>query len=175
MEPDQNYDKVKPDRIFNKVVESYIKNNNRTLTNEVSKEMPQYKNYKKQLYQSIDKPKEAPKSTNDITFDDSLYTETADGRRFLLFDTNDEDRIICHATDSQLHCLSLSKIWHVDGTFKQAAEHYYQFYTISAWYNNDMYPCDFVQLKNKSSKCYQKMLDNLVKHSNHPLRPSVRL
>jgi hypothetical protein len=45
MEPGQNYDKVKPNRIFNKVVESYIKNNNRTLTNEVSKEMPQYKNY----------------------------------------------------------------------------------------------------------------------------------
>jgi hypothetical protein len=45
MEPGQNYDKVKPNRIFNKVVESYIKNNNRPLPNEVSKEMPQYKNY----------------------------------------------------------------------------------------------------------------------------------
>ncbi len=89
-EADQNYDKVKPNRIFNKVVESYMKNNNITLTNEVAKEMQQYKNYKKQLYQSIDKPKEAPKSTNDVTFDDSLYTETIDGRRFLLFDTNDE-------------------------------------------------------------------------------------
>ncbi len=56
-----------------------------------------------------------------------LYTETADGRRFLLFNTNDEDRIICRATDSQLQCLSLSKIWHVVGTFKHAAEHYYEF------------------------------------------------
>jgi hypothetical protein len=86
-----------------------------------------YKNNKKQLCQSIDKPKEDPKSINDITFDDSLYTETADGRRFLLIDSNDDHRIICHATDSQLQCLSLSKIWHVDGTFKHAAEHYYEF------------------------------------------------
>jgi hypothetical protein len=172
-EPDQNYDKVKPNRIFNKVVESYMKINNITLRNEVAKEMPQYKNYKKQFFQSIDKPKEAPKSTNDITFDDSFYTETADFRRFLLFDTNDDDRIICHATDSQLQCLSLSKIWHVDGTLKHATGHYYQFYTISAWYDNDMYPCAFVQLINKSSQCYRKMLDKLVEYSNHPLRPSV--
>ncbi len=28
--------------------------------------------------------------------------------------------IICHATD-QLECLSLSKMWHVDGTFKNAS------------------------------------------------------
>jgi hypothetical protein len=39
---------VKPNRIFNKVVESYMKNNNITLTNEVAKEMSQYKNHKKQ-------------------------------------------------------------------------------------------------------------------------------
>jgi hypothetical protein len=50
-----------------------MKNNNITLTIEVAKEMPQYKNYKKQLYQSIDKPKKAPKSTNDINFDDNLF------------------------------------------------------------------------------------------------------
>jgi hypothetical protein len=73
--------------------------------------MPEYKNYKKQLYQSIDKPKEAPKSTNDIKLDDKLNNKTANGRRFLIFHSNDEDRIICHATDSQLQCLSLSKIW----------------------------------------------------------------
>ena len=81
--------------------------------------------------------------------------------------------IICHATDNQLECLSLSKIWHVDGTFKHAAEHYYQFYTISAWFNNDMQPCAFIQLKNKSTKCYEKALENLVLHSSHPLRPSL--
>jgi hypothetical protein len=37
MEPDQNYDIVKPNRIFNKVVESYMKNNNITLTNQEAK------------------------------------------------------------------------------------------------------------------------------------------
>jgi hypothetical protein len=172
-EPDQNHYKVKPNRTFNKVVESTMKNNNITLRNEVAKETPLYKNNKKQLCQSIDKPKEAPKSTNDITFDDSIYTKTVDGRRFLLIDSNDDYRIICHATDSHLQCLSLSKKWHVDGTFKHAAEYYYQLYTISAWYNNDMYPCAFVQLKNKSTQCYQKMLDNLVKHLNDPFRSSV--
>ncbi len=126
----QNHYKVKPNRTFNKVVKSTMKNNNISLRNEVAKETPLYKNNKKQLCQSIDKPKEAPKTTNVITFDDSLYTKTADGRRFLLIDSNDDYRIICHATDSHLQCLSLSKIWHEDGTFKHAAEYYYQFFLI---------------------------------------------
>ena len=124
--------------------------------------MPKFKNYKKQLYESIDKPKEAPNSTDDIQFNDKTFKETSDGRRFLLFDTNDKDRIICHATDSQLQCLSLANIWHVDGTFKHAAEHYYQFYVISAWYNNDMYPYAFIQLKNKNTQCYERAIENLV-------------
>ena len=74
------------------------------LTNEVAKEMPKYKNFKKQLLLSLDKPRESPKSTNYIVFDDKLYTEKVDSRRFLLFDTNDEERIKCHATESQLEC-----------------------------------------------------------------------
>ncbi len=49
MQPDQNYEKVKPNRIFYKVDESYM-NNNKTLTNEEALEMPQFRNFKKQLY-----------------------------------------------------------------------------------------------------------------------------
>ena len=65
-------------------------------------------------------------------------------------------------------------MWHVDGTFKHAAEHYYQFYAVSAWYNNDMYSCAFIKLKKKNTHCYMKALDYMVLHSKHPLRPSVR-
>jgi hypothetical protein len=43
--------------------------------------MPSYKNYKKQLYKSIEKQKKAPESTDDIVFDDKIYTETTDGRQ----------------------------------------------------------------------------------------------
>ena len=35
-----------------------------TLTNEVAEQMPKFKNYKKQLYESIDKPKEVSGSFN---------------------------------------------------------------------------------------------------------------
>ena len=67
-----------------------MKSSNIKLTYDVAKEMPQYKNFKKQLLLSLDKPRESPKSTNGIIFYDKLYTEAVDGRRFLLFDTNDE-------------------------------------------------------------------------------------
>jgi hypothetical protein len=36
-----------------------------------------------------------------------------------------------------------------------------------------MHPCAFIQLKNKSTKCYEKALENLVLHSSHPLRPTL--
>jgi hypothetical protein len=166
--------KVNPQRVFNKVIEEFMGKEGMELTTETAKQMPKYKNYKNQLYKMIPKPfKEIPKSTDDIQLNDDLYRNTADGRRFLLFDTNDQDRIICHASDHQLECLSMSKTWHVDGTFKHSAQHYYQFYIISAWILDEMYPCAFISLKNKNESCYEKMLKQLVKHTCHPLAPRV--
>ena len=42
MEPSQNFDKI---------MEAQMKECEVTLTNEATKDMPKYKNYKKQLYQ----------------------------------------------------------------------------------------------------------------------------
>ena len=68
-----NFDKVQPLRIFNKIIEAQMKECEVTLTNEAAKSMPSYKNYKKQLYKSIEKQKKAPESTDDIVFDDKIY------------------------------------------------------------------------------------------------------
>ena len=45
MEPDQNFGKIQPLRVFNKVRESHMKSSNVKLTNEVAKEKPKYKNF----------------------------------------------------------------------------------------------------------------------------------
>jgi hypothetical protein len=47
-------------RIFNKIIEAQMKECEVTLTNEAAKSMPTYKNYKKQLYKSLEKQKKAP-------------------------------------------------------------------------------------------------------------------
>ena len=54
---EQNFDKTQPLRIFNKIMETQIKKFDVTLTNAAAKDMLNYKNYKKQLYKSIENPK----------------------------------------------------------------------------------------------------------------------
>jgi hypothetical protein len=63
----------------------------------------------------------------------------------------------------------MPKTWHVDGTFKHSAQHYYQFYIISAGILDEMFPCLFISLKHKNELRYEKMLKQLVKHTCHPM------
>lgn len=54
----------------------------------------------------------------DIKLIDTIYSQTIDKKRFLLFDTNDAERIIAFSSDRQLEILSRCTSWHIDGTFR---------------------------------------------------------
>ncbi|CAF0852987.1 unnamed protein product [Brachionus calyciflorus] len=127
---------------------------------------PKYRNIEKGLY-SIRHENIVPflpKKTNEILFSGAFesFQKTTNGKRFLFFDTNDSDRIIAFASDTQLGILSRSKRWHVDGTFKAAPTIFYQLYMIHAWDLNEMHACAFIFLTSKSQLLYSKMLRNLI-------------
>ena len=89
-----------------------------------------------------------PKSTAEIVLSDE-YTVTGYGERFLLFDTQDSDRIICFSSDCQLDVLRSADVWHVDGTFSSRPDGYKQVFNVHGWYENEMYHCATITLKNK--------------------------
>ena len=65
-----------------------------------------------------------------INIDQDRYRLTNYNRRFVLFDTNDDDRIIAHSSNVQLEILSKASRWHLDGTFKSAPTLFYQSYKV---------------------------------------------
>ena len=70
-----------------------------------------------------------PKTSETLDLDGQFIT-TLDGLRFLLFDTEGNDRIIAFASDRQLECLSRSTKCHSDGTFKSSPQLFFQHYII---------------------------------------------
>ena len=116
----------------------------------VARKVPKFENKKNGFLASRRKdiPK-LPDSLPAIKIDKDRYRLTAYKTRFLLFDTNDEDRIIAHVSSTQLEILSKASRWHMDGTFKSAPSLFYQNYTIHGWYEEEMYNCGYILLKNK--------------------------
>ena len=86
---------------------------------------------------------------------------TNDAKRYKLFDTLDNERMICYASNVGLEILSKSAEWHADGTFKSAPRKYKQLYHIHGWYKGHMYLCAKIFLKNKDELTYDRMLELL--------------
>ena len=102
--------------------------------------VPDFKNFKKSLYNKRNEVKPVePKNTDDLNLTDDRYIYTNDAKRYIIFDTNDESRMICFASNIGLEILSKSTEWHSDGTFKSAPRKYKQLYHIHAWYKGLMY------------------------------------
>ena len=128
--------------------------------------VPDFKNFKKSLYNKRNEVKPVePKNTDDINLTDDRYIYTNDAKRYMLFDTNDESRMICFASNIGLEILSKSTEWHSDGTFKSAPRKYKQLYHIHAWYKGRMYLCAKIFLKNKDEVTYDRMLTLLKQNA----------
>ena len=82
-------------------------------------------------------------------------------RSFLLFDSGDDDRIIGFCSPTGMKILSICVQWHVDGTYKSSPKYYYQSFSIHSWYLDQMFPCLYVCLKEKSELIYKKMINLL--------------
>ena len=93
------------------------------------------------------------------------YRNTADGRRFLLHDSKEEDeddpRIIIFATDEGLRALSERRSWAFDGTFKIAPQLFYQLFTVHCLFGSTNVPCVYALLPNKTRATYQRVFQIL--------------
>ena len=78
----------------------------------IARKVPKFENKKNGLIASRRKdiPK-LPQNLPVIKIDEDRYRLTSYYRRFLLFDTHDEDRIIAHVSSTQLEILSKVSRW----------------------------------------------------------------
>ena len=103
---------------------------------------------------------------------DRIYITTLYNRRFLLDDTNGENRIIAFASDYQLEILSKSSWWHSGSPFKASSELFSQINLIHAWYLKEMHPCAFILTPDRTISTYKKLLRQLKQSSTVNLQPS---
>ena len=98
---------------------------------------------------------EIPESIDAIVLDGN-WIICDDGRRFLLHHSSD---MIIFCSDYGLTLLSKSNQWQGDELFQ--VHHFYQFYTIHGFLNNEMIPCAFSLLTGKSEIIYKQLIREL--------------
>ncbi|CAF0786549.1 unnamed protein product, partial [Brachionus calyciflorus] len=103
--------------------------------------------------------------TDDINLNGE-FGLTVDNQPFVLFDSNDTDRIIGFCSPIGLEILSKAKRLHSDGTFKSTPKLYYQTFCIHAWFLEQMFWVLYKLLKEKSERIYRKKL-TLLKEASY--------
>jgi hypothetical protein len=100
------------------------------------------------------------------------YTVTHRDEPFLLYDSGIDSpaRILIFSTETNLRALTTTGHWFADGTFKTAPELFYQIYTIHALVDNNILPCVYALLPNKTEQTYYEMFQQLFK-----LKPTLNL
>lgn len=100
------------------------------------------------------------------------YQRLPDNEQFLLFDSGvgDDERLLIFATPTGLNTLSASSHWFVDGTFKVVPQIFFQIYSVHALVADNVIPCVFALLPNKSQRSYDRFWQAL-KGSNSRLEP----
>ncbi|CAF0726925.1 unnamed protein product [Brachionus calyciflorus] len=89
---------------------------------------------------------------------DNKFGLTTDNKPFVLFDSNDQDRILGFCSPVGLEILKRTKQIHIDGTFKSTPRIYYQTFGLHSWIFSQMFPSVYVLLGQKSERIYKKML-----------------
>jgi hypothetical protein len=92
--------------------------------------IPSFLKLKRSLY--FQRQKELPKLPQDTSqiLLSERFSLTNSGNRFLLFDSNDDDRILAFASSFQIDLLKKAERWHVDGTFSKCPKLFFQVYVI---------------------------------------------
>ena len=96
-----------------------------------------------------------PQRLSDIVLDGE-WTETLDGRDFLLANDGDE-KILVFGTEEYLKKLSQADVLFMDGTFYTAPSMFCQLYTIHGLWHGQMIPLVYVLLPNKTRETYTRM------------------
>ena len=80
------------------------------------------------------------------------YTTTSAGRNFLLYNSQDANRILVFGTDGSLQLLEKNEHWLMDGTFKTVPPLFLQLYTIHALVEVGVIPAVYALLPTNSSQ-----------------------
>ncbi|XP_067653191.1 ankyrin-1-like [Haliotis asinina] len=116
-----------------------------------------------------------PQSRRDVDLQ-GQWTETQDGRPFLLFSDGDDDKMIAFSTEEQLATLQSADTIYMDGTFSSCPALWSQLYIIHARNGSTMYPLVFVLMPDRQQTTYARLLrllkDKVQELHNRPLQPT---
>ncbi|XP_046350164.2 uncharacterized protein LOC124131114 [Haliotis rufescens] len=116
-----------------------------------------------------------PQTRSEVDLQDS-WTQTADGRPFLLFADGDDDKILAFGSLESLEALQSSEILYMGGTFTACPGLWNQVYIIHARLGATTYPLIFALLPDRQTDTYSRLFmllkDEVQQRLNRPLAPS---
>ncbi|XP_071116339.1 uncharacterized protein [Haliotis cracherodii] len=116
-----------------------------------------------------------PQTRSEVDLQDS-WTQTADGRPFLLFADGNDDKILAFGSLESLEALQSSEILYMDGTFTACPGLWNQVYIIHARLGATTYPPIFALLPDRQTNTYSRLFrllkDEVQQRLNRPLAPS---
>ena len=105
-----------------------------------------------------------PTQREDIVLE-GVYTKTMDGKDFLAFDSQPQNRIVGYATADNLRLLCESTDVQCDGTFKTAPKLFHQLYTLhvslGTGNNTETVPVMYALLPDKRKETYRELFKKI--------------
>ena len=107
-----------------------------------------------------------PQHRRDLPTTPNEYAIKTHGDRFLLHDSgpDDDSSTILFATDDALETLRSPDHWFGDGTFEVSSSIFVQLYTIHVIRNEQIMPCVFALLPNKTQITYGRLFGEITQH-----------
>ncbi|XP_046575249.1 uncharacterized protein LOC124283263 [Haliotis rubra] len=138
--------------------------------------LPSFTSVRSSLYRHRRKTMPAlPTTLREVDLEDS-WTETSNGRRFLLLSDGEQDKILVFSTTEQLQVLQTADTIYMDGTFTACPELWDQVYIIHARCNSVSYPLVFALLPDRQTTTYVRLFrllkEKVLEELNCPLAPA---
>ncbi|XP_071086556.1 uncharacterized protein [Haliotis cracherodii] len=138
--------------------------------------MPSFESVKSALYRHRRKTIPAlPRSRSAVDIEDK-WSETTDGRPFLLFSDGDDDKILAFSTAEQIQAPQEADTLYMDGTFTACPGLWDEVYIIHARVGPTIFPLLFALLPDRQATTYGRLFRQLKtevqERLNRPLSPS---
>lgn len=142
-------------------------------------EMPDYTSMKSTLYRQRNKALGVPvlpKTQSELLIPENL-TQFEDGHNFVLFDTLNDERIICFGSQLGKESLQRAEIVFADGTFKSCNKLFHQLYSLhvdlgSTDRETRVRPALYALLPNRKKSTYTKLF-SLIKENIPGFYPKI--
>ena len=92
------------------------------------------------------------------------WSQTHDGKRFLLFSDGDADKMVVFSTEDQLRLLQEADTIYMDGTFTCCPQLWNQLYSLHARKDDQTYPLVYALLPDRQTTTYVRLFENLKTH-----------